>query len=101
MGIQSSKEPLDMMFTGCHLNFDIFGVVAEFEMEIIHERTLDGLGSTRVRTSHKSRPRGLNKSKAKLARKLKDEGECSVGETYSIPEFGRSSYTRTSERIVR
>lgn len=72
----------------------VFGALAEFEREIIRERTMAGLESAKARGRHGGRPRALDEGKAKLARKLKDEGEHSVQEICSMLGVGRSTLYR-------
>lgn len=49
--------------------------VAEFERDLILERTMAGLEAARSRERHGGRLRALDEGKAKLARRLKEEGE--------------------------
>ena len=65
--------------------------MAEFEREIIRERTMAGLESARARGRHGGRPRALDEGKAQLARRLKYEGEHSVEEICSMLGVGRST----------
>ena len=58
--------------------FHVFGAVAEFERDLILERTMAGLEAAKARGRHGGRPRALDEGKAKLARRLKEEGEHSV-----------------------
>jgi|SRR5215212_204436 len=74
VGFRCLKESLDTTSAGGKLIFHVFGALAEFEREIIRERTLAGLEAARVRGRRGGRPRALDEGKAKLARKLKDEG---------------------------
>jgi DNA invertase Pin-like site-specific DNA recombinase len=72
----------------------VFGALAEFEREIIRERTMAGLESARSQGRHGGRPRALDENKAKLARRLKAEGEHSVEEICSMLGVGRSTLYR-------
>lgn len=56
VGFRSLKESLNTTTTWGRLIFDVFEVLAEFEREIIRERTLAGLESARARGRHGSRP---------------------------------------------
>jgi DNA invertase Pin-like site-specific DNA recombinase len=80
VGFRSLKESLDTTTAGGGLIFHIFGALAEFEREIIRERTMAGLESARARGRYGGRPRALDENRAKLARKLKAEGDHSVEE---------------------
>jgi DNA invertase Pin-like site-specific DNA recombinase len=94
VGFRSLKESLDTTTAGGRLIFHVFGALAEFEREIIRERTMAGLESARARGRHGGRPRALDEGKAKLARRLKNDGEHSVAEICSILGVGRSTLYR-------
>lgn len=94
VGFRSLKESLDTTTAGGRLIFHVFGALAEFEREIIRERTLAGLESARARGRHGGRPRALDENRARLARRLKDEGEHSVEEICSMLGVGRSTLYR-------
>lgn len=53
-----------------------------------------GLEAAKARGRHGGRPRALDGGKAKLARRLKDEGEHSVEEICSMLGVGRSTLYR-------
>lgn len=94
VGFRSLKENLDTTTAGGRRIFHVFGASAEFEREIIRERTMAGLESARARGRHGGRPRALDESKAKLARRLKDEGEHSAEKICSMLGVGRSTLYR-------
>src|SRR5829696_3919745 len=94
VGFRSLKESLDTTTAGGRLIFHVFGALAEFEREIIRERTMAGLESARARGRHGGRPRALDEGKARLARRLKNDGEHSVEEICSILGVGRSTLYR-------
>jgi len=72
----------------------VFASIAEFERELIRERTMAGLEAAGARGRHGGRPRALDEGKAKLARRLKEEGEHSVEEICSMLGIGRSTLYR-------
>lgn len=74
--------------------FRVFGVLAEFEREIIRERTMAGFESVRARGRHGGMPRVLDENKAKLVRRLKADREHSVEEICSMLGVGRSTPSR-------
>jgi DNA invertase Pin-like site-specific DNA recombinase len=94
VGFRSLKESLDTTTAGGKLIFHVFGALAEFEREIIRERTMAGLESARARGRHGGRPRALDENKVKLARRLKEEGEHSVEEICQMLAVGRSTLYR-------
>ncbi len=90
----SLREGLDTTTPGGKLVFHVFGAVAEFERDLILERTMAGLEAAKARGRHGGRPRALGEGEAKLARRLKDEGEHSVEEICSMLGVGRSTLYR-------
>jgi hypothetical protein len=94
VGFRSLKEFLDTTIAGGRLIFPVFGALAEFERDIIRERTITGLEAARVRGRHDGRPRALEDDKAQLARRLKAEGDHSVSEICPMLGVGRSTLYR-------
>jgi len=96
VGFRSLKENLDTATAGGRLVFHVFASIAEFERELIRERTMAGLASARARGRHGGRPRALDENRARLARRLKEEGEHSVEEICSMLGVGARPSTGTS-----
>ncbi len=67
---RSLKENLDTSSSTGKLIFHIFGALAEFERDIIRERTIAGLAAARARGRVGGRPKSLSDEKIKLARTL-------------------------------
>jgi DNA invertase Pin-like site-specific DNA recombinase len=77
--------------------FNIFASLAEFEREIIRERTKAGLDSAKARGRRGGRPQGLSKAaleKATSARILFETGAKSVEEIAKILDIGRATCYR-------
>ncbi|GAA4316502.1 recombinase family protein [Nibribacter koreensis] len=77
--------------------FNVFASLAEFEREIIRERTRAGLDAAKARGRTGGRPLGLSPDaleKAKSARILFDAGGKSVGEIAKILGVGRATCYR-------
>ena len=88
------RESIDTTTAGGRLVYHMFGAVAEFERDLILERTMAGLEAAKARGRHGGRPRALDEGKAKLAQRLKNEGEHSVEEICSMLGVGRSTLYR-------
>lgn len=77
VGLLSLNDPIDTTTPQGRLVFRIFASLAEFERDIIRERTMAGVASARRRGRLLGRPKGLTKNaeqKARLAESLyKDE----------------------------
>ena len=73
VGLKSLHEAVDTSSTSGKLIFHIFGALAEFERNLIRERTQAGLIAARARGRKGGRPKALNQDKRALAIKLYDE----------------------------
>lgn len=73
IGLRSLQEVIDTSSSSGKLIFHIFGALAEFERNLIRERTQAGLQAARARGRKGGRPKALNKDKQALAVKLYDE----------------------------
>jgi len=60
VGLRSLNDPIDTTTAQGRLIFNIFGSLAEFERDIIKERTQAGLSAARSRGRHGGRPKGLS-----------------------------------------
>jgi DNA invertase Pin-like site-specific DNA recombinase len=78
VGLRSLSEAIDTTTAGGKLVFSIFGALAEFERELIRERTNAGLAAARARGRKGGRPPVMTPSKVKVARRMYDEGEHTV-----------------------
>ena len=66
----SVQESLDTSTPGGKLIFHVFGALAEFERDMIRERTLAGLAAARSRGRIGGRPRKLSKKQVEMAKNL-------------------------------
>jgi len=73
IGLKSIHESIDTASSSGKLIFHIFGALAEFERNLIRERTHAGLKAARARGKKGGRPKKLNDEKAKLAQDLYNE----------------------------
>lgn len=70
IGFKSLQENIDTTTSGGKLFFHIFAALAEFERDIIRERTNAGLNAARARGRLGGRPKKLSESQLHLMRKL-------------------------------
>ena len=61
IGLRSLNDPIDTSNAHGKLTFNIFASLAEFERDIISERTKAGLEAARARGRKGGRPKGLSK----------------------------------------
>lgn len=83
IGLLSLNDPVDTTTAQGRLIFNIFASLAEFERELIRERTNAGLKAARARGKVGGRPKGLSdkaQATAKAAAELYKAGQLTVGE---------------------
>jgi DNA invertase Pin-like site-specific DNA recombinase len=91
---QSLHEHIDTTTSGGKLIFHFFGALAEFERDIIKERTNAGLEAARARGRRGGRPKALSQEKIKLARKLHADTNTSVDEICKMLGISRHTLQR-------
>jgi DNA invertase Pin-like site-specific DNA recombinase len=73
VGFRSLTEGIDTSTAGGKLIFHLFGALAEFESELIRERTKAGLAAARARGRKGGRPRKLSPEAVAVARGMYNE----------------------------
>ena len=91
VGFQSLQESIDTTTSGGRLVFHIFGALAEFERNLIQERTRAGIAAARARGRKGGRPRALDAKKTQLLYQLYDEHKRAVKEICNILDISRST----------
>ena len=94
VGFRSLTESLDTTTPSGRLVFHVFGALAEFERELIRERTMAGLSAARARGRKGGRPRKLDEKKLALARELLQNEDRTVEEVCGILGVGRTTLYR-------
>lgn len=80
IGFQSLQEHIDTTSPGVKLVFHIFGALAEFERNLIQERTKAGLEAARARGRKGGRPKSLTAQQRALALDLYTQRKHTVEE---------------------
>lgn len=94
----SLNEGIDTTTPGGKLFFHIFGAIAEFERDLIRERTLAGLKAAKARGKNGGRKPVLDDDKCKTVKTLLDAA-AAKGED---PNFGAIAHSvGASERTIR
>jgi DNA invertase Pin-like site-specific DNA recombinase len=75
VGFRSLTEQLDTTTPGGRLIFHVFAAIAEFERDLIRERTQEGLDTARAQGRTGGRPVVMTSEKIALARRMLDEGQ--------------------------
>ena len=91
---KSLKENLDTSSSTGKLIFHIFGALAEFERDIIRERTMAGLKAARARGRVGGRPRVMDAKKVKLARTLMEDNSGPVSDICEILGVSKATLYR-------
>lgn len=97
VGFKSLTESIDTTSPGGKLIFHIFGALAEFERDLIRERTLAGLTAARARGRKGGRPRVkafTDPKKLALARQLYAAGQTPVDTICGMFKISRATFYR-------
>jgi DNA invertase Pin-like site-specific DNA recombinase len=92
VGFKSVQEQLDTTTSGGKLIFHVVAALAEFERDLIRERTTAGLAAARARGRKGGRPKGVDLKKQKAALALKKGSTHSVREICAIVGISRNTY---------
>ncbi len=100
IGLRSLQENIDTT-SGGRLVFHLFGALAEFERNLIRERTQAGLSAARARGRQGGRPKLLDPKKRELALRLYKERQHSIVEICQIMRISKSTlYNYLAEQGV-
>jgi DNA invertase Pin-like site-specific DNA recombinase len=91
VGFRSLKESIDTTSPGGRLVFHVFGALAEFERELIRERTMAGLAAARARGRLGGRPKKLTADQDATARRLYEEGDMTVARIAEVLGVSRGA----------
>lgn len=91
VGLRSLQENIDTTSSGGKLVFHLFGALAEFERNLIRERTQAGLVAARARGRMGGRPKRLDPAKLALALKLHRERNHTVEEICKMMGISKST----------
>jgi DNA invertase Pin-like site-specific DNA recombinase len=101
IGFRSLQESIDTTTSGGRLIFHVFGALAEFERNLIRERTKAGLDAARARGRKGGRPRALDRKRIELAYKLYDEKKHTIVEICEILGISKPTlYAYLSQRAT-
>jgi DNA invertase Pin-like site-specific DNA recombinase len=94
IGFKSITESIDTTTSGGKLIFHIFGALAEFERDIIRERTQAGLHAARARGRLGGRPKSLTPKKAQMAEALYKDKNNTIDEICRTLNVSRATFYR-------
>jgi DNA invertase Pin-like site-specific DNA recombinase len=94
IGFKSITENIDTTTSGGKLIFHIFGALAEFERDIIRERTQAGLHAARARGRLGGRPKSLTPKKAQMAEALYKDKNNTIDEICKTLNISKATLYR-------
>ncbi|GJG89566.1 invertase [Gemmatimonadetes bacterium T265] len=94
VGFRSLTEAIDTTTSGGKLVFHIFGALAEFERDLIRERTKAGLAAARARGRMGGRPRAMSETQLEMARMLLADTSRPIDEVCGALRVSRATLYR-------
>jgi DNA invertase Pin-like site-specific DNA recombinase len=94
IGFKSTTEQIDTTTSGGKLIFHVFGALAEFERDIIRERTQAGLTAARARGRQGGRRKTLTPKQIALVKKLYADQTTPIGDICKSFQISRKTLWR-------
>jgi len=91
IGFRSLQENIDTTTPGGKLIFHMFGALAEFERDLIKERTQAGLKAARARGRVGGRPKAMDEKKIRQAQSLMADTENTIADICQTLKVKRST----------
>jgi DNA invertase Pin-like site-specific DNA recombinase len=91
---EHSASAINTTTSGGKLIFHVFGALAEFERDLIRERTHAGLAAAPARGRLFGRPKVLSSQQVKQLQTLAKDGRSTVGEICQTLGISRATYYR-------
>jgi DNA invertase Pin-like site-specific DNA recombinase len=103
IGFRSLTEQIDTTTPGGKLVFHVFGALAEFERDLIRERTQAGLRAARARGRVGGRPKALDPKKVELLQRLYADPANAIDDICRTLRISRTTlyrYVRPGDRTA-
>jgi DNA invertase Pin-like site-specific DNA recombinase len=94
VGFVSLQESIDTTTSGGKLVFHVFGALAEFERELITERTNAGLASARSRGRMGGRPKAMTVKQLRLAQTMIKDPKTTIKEVCETLQVSKTTLYR-------
>jgi DNA invertase Pin-like site-specific DNA recombinase len=94
VGLWSLQERLDTTTSGGKLIFHVFGALAEFERDLIRERTQAGLAAARARGRRGGRPKAMTERQVAIAIALLQDSHITIAEVCRTLHISRATFYR-------
>lgn len=98
VGFRALQETIDTTSPGGRLVFHVFAALAEFERDLIRERTHAGLAAARARGRKGGRPPALSPDQVKAARRMYEQNEMTVAQIGAVLGVSRATIYRVLNR---
>lgn len=98
IGFKSLQETIDTTSPGGRLVFHVFAALAEFERDLIKERTNAGLAAARARGRTGGRPPRLSPHQVTAARRMYEQQDMTVEQIGQVLGVSRTTIYRTLQR---
>ncbi|WP_105032396.1 recombinase family protein [Arthrobacter ruber] len=98
IGFKSLQETIDTTSPGGRLVFHVFAALAEFQRDLIKERTNAGLAAARARGRTGGRPPRLTPQQATAARRMYEQQDMTVEQIGQVLGVSRTTIYRTLKR---
>jgi DNA invertase Pin-like site-specific DNA recombinase len=95
IGFKSLTENIDTTTSSGKLIFHIFGALAEFERNLIRERTTAGLSAARARGRRGGRPKALRDKRVSIAQALYNNKQNSIAEICQTLKISKATLYRS------
>ena len=94
VGFVSVQESIDTTTPGGKLVFHVFGALAEFERELVRERTDAGLASARARGRLGGRPKAVTDRQLQIAKTMLADPQTTVEEVCQTLKISKTTLYR-------
>lgn len=101
VALASLRESIDTSTPGGKLIFHVFGALAEFERDLIRERTTAGLAAARARGRTGGRPSVWTAEKLRTAHAMYDSGDHDIASIARVLNMSRATVYRGLARLQR
>jgi len=98
VGLRSLHESIDTTTPTGRLFFHVFASLAEFERDLIRERTMAGLAAARARGRRGGRKPSLSPKQIEIARQMYADPDTSVAEIAQVLSVSRATVYRVLAR---
>ena len=98
VGFRSLQESIDTTTPGGKLVFHVFAALAEFERDLIKERTKAGLMAAKARGRIGGRPKAMDQTTVKLAKAMLGTKENSISTICEMLKVSKATLYRYTKR---